>query len=381
MTTPRIQPHVEIESIQALQEHLARQRSLASCVLQGLDLRGQEALLQGVVLSDTVVIGCQLPKELLRTFADADVLVFPEMPEVPFGYRARLYTGEELFDAYQPGHHETYAHTFDAKVYEFYRLNGKSRCSNARTTLAYRLHDHGITDALQAFVQGRKLVAIMGGHKMLRNEPAYLKVAMLARELAANGYLLASGGGPGAMEATHLGAWFSRRNQAELEQAIGLLSKVPSYKDVGGWLDTTFEVLSRYPRVEGQADSLGIPTWLYGHEPPTAFATHIAKYFANSVREDGLLEIATHGVIYSPGSAGTIQEVFQDTTQNHYETIGFASPMIFLGSEFWTRERPVVPLLMALAEGHAYRDLIHVTDEPERVVELITRFEPPATSS
>jgi hypothetical protein len=29
-----------------------------------------------------------------------------------------------------------------------------------------------------------------------------------------------------------------------------------------------------------------------------------AKYFANSVREDGLLTVATGGVVYTPGSAG-----------------------------------------------------------------------------
>jgi predicted Rossmann-fold nucleotide-binding protein len=156
-----------------------------------------------------------------------------------------------------------------------------------------------------------------------------------------------------------------------------MLAVVPSYKDVGGWLDTTFAVQQRFPAVPGQTPSLGIPTWLYGHEPPTAFASHIAKYFANSVREDGLLEIATHGVIYSPGSAGTIQEVFQDTTQNHYETIGFPSPMVFLGREFWTKTRPVVPLLKGLAEGRRYHDLIHVADDIDEVLRLIASFEVP----
>ena len=35
----------------------------------------------------------------------------------------------------------------------------------------------------------------------------------------------------------------------------------------------------------------------------------MAKYFSNSLREDGLLAIATHGVVYAPGSAGTTQDV------------------------------------------------------------------------
>lgn len=369
--------HLEIESIEALQAHLKQFGDLRRTVLQGLDLRGVGGLLAGVPVADTVLIGCQVDQDLLVHFAQQDVLVFPNMPDVPFRYRARLYSGVELFDTYEVGDHDSYQTTFDARVYRHYVTNGKSRCANARTTLAYRLHDHGITDALQAFVHGKKLIAIMGGHNMGRDEPDYLQVARLARDLAAKGYLLASGGGPGAMEATHVGAWFASRSESDLREAVQILARVPSYKNVGGWLDTTFEVIQRFPKQPGQAESLGIPTWLYGHEPPTAFATHIAKYFANSVREDGLLEIATHGVVYSPGSAGTIQEVFQDTTQNHYETIGFPSPMVFLGKKFWTQTRPVVPLLRSLAEGQAYSELIHVTDDPLEAAQVLMSFRAP----
>ena len=32
--------------------------------------------------------------------------------------------------------------------------------------------------------------------------------------------------------------------------------------------------------------SLGVPTWFYGHEPPNLFATRIAKFFTNALRED-----------------------------------------------------------------------------------------------
>jgi predicted Rossmann-fold nucleotide-binding protein len=63
---------------------------------------------------------------------------------------------------------------------------------------------------------------------------------------------------------------------------------------------------------------------------PTPFATHIAKYFANSVREEGLLAIAKGGVIFTPGSAGTMQEIFQDLAQNHYQSFGVSSPMVFM---------------------------------------------------
>lgn len=48
--------------------------------------------------------------------------------------------------------------------------------------------------------------------------------------------------------------------------------------------------------------SLGIPTWKYGHEPSNVFATWQAKFFSNAVREDGLIQIANCGIIYTPGN-------------------------------------------------------------------------------
>ncbi|HEY0094459.1 MAG TPA: hypothetical protein VGB96_09055, partial [Archangium sp.] len=223
----------------------------------------------------------------------------------------------------------------------------------------------------------RKVVAIMGGHSMLRGQPDYRAVAELARELARLGFFLVSGGGPGAMEATHLGARFARRSEAELGAALEVLARAPSYKD-RDWLSRAFEVRAAWPLKDEDIPfcaSMGIPTWHYGHEPPNPFATHIAKYFANSVREEGLLTIAKGGVIYSPGSAGTIQEVFQDACQNHYNTVGVVSPMIFLGQEFWTRTRPVYPLLEHLARGQDYARYLLLTDSRERILQALVDFD------
>jgi predicted Rossmann-fold nucleotide-binding protein len=174
-----------------------------------------------------------------------------------------------------------------------------------------------------------------------------------------------------------VGTWFAGRTDAELSAALELLAKAPSYKD-REWLSRAFEVRATWPLRDADrvvSDSLGIPTWLYGHEPPNPFATHIAKYFANSVREDGLLTIARGGVIYSPGSAGTIQEIFQDACQNHYNTVGVISPMIFLNQEYWTRNRPVYPLLEHLARGHDYARYLLLTDSRERIVQALVDFD------
>ena len=182
------------------------------------------------------------------------------------------------------------------------------------------------------------------------------------------------------MEATHFGAWMAHRDTGDLEAALEILGDVPGFEPRERWLATALEVKTRFPRVRGPdgalPDSLGIPTWLYGHEPPTVFATDIAKYFANSVREEGLLAIATYGVVFSPGSAGTIQEIFQDAAQNHYRSYGQPSPMVFLGEHYWQVEKPVFPVLAELATGNDYASLMHITDDVDEVVGHIVRYAP-----
>jgi len=182
-----------------------------------------------------------------------------------------------------------------------------------------------------------------------------------------------SGGGPGAMEATHLGAWMASRPDDELTEAVNMLSEAPHYSDEF-WLSKAFEVIEKFPKNSEKVTDIGIPTWLYGHEPATPFATLIAKYFENSVREEGLLAYAFGGVIYSPGSAGTIQEIFQDAAQNHYKSYEFASPMIFLDTHYWNDIKPIYPLLNKLAEGKEYKKWLKISDEVDEIVDHIRAF-------
>ncbi|NNF07335.1 MAG: hypothetical protein HKN21_11290, partial [Candidatus Eisenbacteria bacterium] len=104
---------------------------------------------------------------------------------------------------------------------------------------------------------------------------------------------------------------------------------------------------------------------------------HIAKYFANSVREDGLVTIAKGGIVFAPGSAGTIQEIFQEATQNHYGSVGVISPMVFLGREYWSETKPVYPLLSRLAKGMDYREKLALVDTGAEVMKFI-RENPPS---
>jgi hypothetical protein len=198
------------------------------------------------------------------------------------------------------------------------------------------------------------------------------------------------------MEASHVGAALSEHPDAALTDTIGALAVVPRMPDLhsilslggtpdpalvraaGEWFAPAW-VASR--TIEAPVQSLSIPTWHYGHEPTSPFATHIAKLFQNSIREDGLLTIARQGIVFTRGSAGTLQEVFQDAMQNFYaQHPDYFSPMVFLGRGYWTQALPVGPLLDALfataaPEVRAEADrLVIVTDDIAEAAEHLDAF-------
>jgi predicted Rossmann-fold nucleotide-binding protein len=206
----------------------------------------------------------------------------------------------------------------------------------------------------------------MGGHAVERGAPAYADAARLGLALAGS-HTVATGGGPGSMEAANLGARLSTR-PGDLAEALGLLTEVPSYRpSVSAWVAQAFKVLERFP---GGADTLGIPTWHYGHEPPNVFATAIAKYFRNSTREATLLQVCDAGIVFLPGLGGTVQEIFQDACENFYADESSVAPMVLVGSSYWTEELPAWPLLKALARGRPMEAHVHLVETPAEAANL-----------
>ena len=365
--------HIEIESQESLRELLKRDGVISRCAFQSINFAAESGAV-GRMYSDCIFMGCVIPEEMVGRL-DNRCYIFPSLRK-PFNcFPARLYDAATLYAGYDPMCEESFSECYDTRVYRHYVGKGKIS-SDISEMLARALHDHSMSDALHdilARYDERRVVAVMGGHAVLRTDANYIKIAMISKLLTEHGYLMVSGGGPGAMEATHLGAWMAGREEKELQDAVNMLLGAPCYKD-RGWLQSAFAVMDRYPRRKDFC-SIGIPTWFYGHEPATPFASYIAKYFDNSVREDGLLAIAKGGVIYTPGSAGTMQEIFQDAAQNHYETFGFSSPMVFFGEDYWTRQMPVYELLSRLQEQGKYRNLLlSITDDIESVVDHILSF-------
>ena len=168
------------------------------------------------------------------------------------------------------------------------------------------------------------------------------------------------------MEAANLGAWLATAPDEALGEALGRLAAAPDFgADIDGWARSAFDVRREHPAGH---DSLGIPTWFYGHEPPNAFAATIAKYFSNAIREDVLLRACRGGLVFLPGAAGTVQEIFQAACENYYAEAAQVVPMILVGGEHWRERFPVESLIGSLAAGRPFGAALRVVDGPEEVL-------------
>jgi predicted Rossmann-fold nucleotide-binding protein len=208
-----------------------------------------------------------------------------------------------------------------------------------------------------------------GGHGIARTDPAYRSAVLLGRTLTRAGLTVATGGGPGAMEAANLGASLSSYDDAAVTSTLSALAATPSFRpSIADWASTGLAVRRDFPGDGG----VSIPTWFYGHEPPNVFATSIAKYFSNALREDVLLSRARGGIIYLPGAAGTVQEIFQAVTPNYYGDAATQVPMILVDINYWTATLPVWPLLQGLAADRPMASSLYLVNTIEEAAKLVS---------
>ncbi|TXL84974.1 LOG family protein [Streptomyces sp. IB2014 016-6] len=357
----------EIESLDEFDQVILG-GTLSGFRVQSVDLTGRTLALLSTDTSETVFLGCPMAPDAAAKIRADGALVFPPVPHLPFDpYRGLLYSPEQLFEGLDEGGYEA---TPDALAYEWFQRTKAD--GDILSAMLRSVHDDAISDALDELLVGARVVGVMGGHAMARGTDAYAGAARLGRDLARAGLTVATGGGPGAMEAANLGAYAAPHPDDMLDEALEILAKTPSFSpSISDWARAAFEVRGRWPGGDG---SVGIPTWFYGHEPPNAFAGHIAKYFANATREDGLLARCNAGVIFLPGAAGTVQEVFDNATPNYYESRGEPTPMVLVDRAHWTERLPAWPLLTSLARERSMESRIALVDSVAEAPEALARL-------
>ncbi len=370
-----------IPSIKAFTKVTAKNKDLTNKVIQDINFCPHHIEWGQYNLENTSFLGCQFKRDEAFELISRGAFVYPKFKNIPYNpYRAGLYNWQELMEGYHPQNDQS----TDLKIYKHFVQHKYN--PSVSEALAQRLHDHCIDDALRRILKynedgmtEKKVVGFMGGHSTPRNSFFYNETARAAKLAAQKGYFVVTGGGPGIMEAANLGAYMANYSEEQLMDAIEMLADLtftepnqPDYLAVNYMVQAT-NVLEKYP--DG-TENLAIPTWFYGHEPSNLFATFIAKYFSNSIREDTLLTISLFGLVYAPGSAGTTQEIFQEAAQNHYGTSGYYSPMIFLSKKRYVEDTSIYSVVHQLAQGRAYKDLLFLTDSAELAIDFIVANPP-----
>lgn len=183
-------------------------------------------------------------------------------------------------------------------------------------------------DELASLTRG---ISIFGSARSAPNDPDYLAAQETAALLAAEGYAVITGGGPGIMEAANKGAF----------EAGGL--------SIGCNIELPFE------------------------QKPNPYQTHSVTFKYFFVRKMMFVKYSL-GFIIFPGGFGTFDELFEALTLIQTRKIR-NFPIILFDSKYWTGMlnwlRDVV-----WAEGKINEQdfrMLHVTDSPSEVVEIVQR--------
>ena len=331
-TVPDMFPVYDVKTLRTFEEfrkyinaHGGPHASLSHHIVLDVDLSLlEDSYFATLDLEGSFFFGCTFPPTVsIDDLFHAGAKVLTNPPKLPFKpFRAFMYEVEELQD-------------HDIAIYNWSKTESNL---NHLTRLYMATHDDNVVAHLNDFNKGKALIGVMGGHAMLRGDPDFYEIAKLCRDLARDGFVVVTGGGPGAMEAANYGAYMADKADSDFETGYKMLQVNNSkYEHEYDNYKAADAVLKKFGYPDpSNTKSLGVATWVYGHEPFNRFTGWDAKLFSNAVREDILLAVLNNGVIIAPGAGGTRQEIWQDATANSYadEVTTFSRPQVFW-KQFW----------------------------------------------
>ena len=171
-------------------------------------------------------------------------------------------------------------------------------------------------------------VTVFGSGHLVEGHPDYDLARETGARLAAAGFTVMTGGGPGLMEAANRGA-----------------------REAGG---------------VSVACAISLPV----AEPPNPYVDQVVKFDHFFVRKEILIK-SSYGFVAFPGGLGTFDEVFEAATLIHTGKIrGF--PIVLLGRDFWD---PLVSFLTTQTHDGAMADCttshFQLADSPTDAVDHI----------
>eukprot|EP01128_Nolandella_sp_AFSM9_P009202 TRINITY_DN5821_c0_g1_i1.p1 TRINITY_DN5821_c0_g1~~TRINITY_DN5821_c0_g1_i1.p1 ORF type:complete len:435 (-),score=81.99 TRINITY_DN5821_c0_g1_i1:152-1456(-) len=324
-------------------------------VFQGVDLSSiSNERWAAFDISGAIFFGGEFPEGVtLSSLKRRGATVWAEPSDIPFkAFRPFMYnqievmTNDKLINSHYMSHYDI------------------------STRLAQSIHDFSMVDALHDYLEGKTVVGVMGGHRTARNSPEYQTMVKIARDVVKAGFVVATGGGAGTMEAANLGAYLADKTDEQVEQALAIMAADNEGFEGVEWLNPApaEKVIALLGEVSNMP-SLGVPTFRYAQEPPNRFASWHAKFFQNSIREDGLLSICRGGILYSHGGPGTRQEIFQAACHNsEISDDSETRPMVFVGKDYW-RSTGILDVLENTSSHLPFFSLILESDDQVEIVD------------
>ncbi len=193
--------------------------------------------------------------------------------------------------------------------------------------------DEELQRGFAALAHVGKAVSVFGSARTPPDDPQHAQARDLAHRLGDDGFAIVTGGGPGIMEAANRGAADAG------VPSIGLGIDLPDEQRLNEWVDLPLEF----------------------------------HYFFT--RKVMFVRYASAFVVF-PGGFGTLDELFEAATLRQTQKIRHF-PIVLFGSEYWAGLVDWLgdPVAAQGKIGPEDMEMLEVTDEPERVLEVVRAVE------